>query len=77
VTAVAMAVFSLPNGGFNSDETLPPCQKKTWNRSVLDFCRFGPKSSHFEDPEAQKEPFSTIQWTFELVPSHRWLPCIE
>jgi hypothetical protein len=28
VTAVTMAVFSLPNGGFNRDETLPPCRKQ-------------------------------------------------
>jgi hypothetical protein len=29
VTAVAMAVFSLPNGRFNRDETLPsPCRKQ-------------------------------------------------
>jgi hypothetical protein len=25
---VAMAVFSLPNGGLNRDETLPPCRKE-------------------------------------------------
>jgi hypothetical protein len=61
VTAVAMAVFSLPNaGGFNRCETSPPCRNNAWNQSVLDFCRFRPKSSHFEDPEGQKEPFSTI-----------------